>query len=140
MPLSPEYMPVSLTAVLCVRNEAAFLLDWLAWHRSVGMDDFVVVSNDCEDGTDLMLDRLQAMGWLTHIRNAPPYGKGGIQFSGLKLAKAAKAVQQAAWLLVLDIDEFVCVHVGERTLADLIAALPEATAITLTWRVFGNGG
>lgn len=140
MPLSPEYMPVSLTAVLCVRNEAAFLLDWLAWHRSVGVDDFVVVSNVCEDGTDLMLDRLQAMGWLTHIRNAPPYGKGGIQFSGLKLAKAAKAVQQAAWLLVLDIDEFVCVHVGERTLADLIAALPEATAITLTWRVFGNGG
>ncbi len=63
---------MSITAVLCVRNEAAFLLDWLAWHRSVGVTDFVVVSNECEDGTDTMLDRLAALGWLTHIRNAPP--------------------------------------------------------------------
>ena len=131
---------MKLTAVLCVRNEAAFLLDWLAWHRSIGITDFVVVSNECDDGTDTMLDRLQAIGALEHIRNTPPYGKGGIQFSGLKLAKNAQAVRKADWLLPLDIDEFVTVHVGDRTLPDLIAALPEATAITLTWRVFGNAG
>ncbi|WP_439122742.1 glycosyltransferase family 2 protein [Marivita sp.] len=129
-----------LTAVLCVRNEAAFLLDWLAWHHSVGVTDFVVVSNDCDDGTDIMLDRLETMGWLTHIRNAAPYGKGGIQFSGLKLAKKTDAVQRADWLLTLDIDEFVNVHVGDRTLPELIGALPDATAITLTWRNFGNAG
>lgn len=131
---------MSITAVLCVRNEAAFLLDWLAWHRSIGITDFVVVSNDCDDGTDLVLDRLETLGWLTHIRNAPPFGKGGIQFSGLKLAGKADAVKRADWLLALDIDEFVTVHVGERTLPALISALPDATAITLTWRNFGNAG
>ena len=131
---------MKLTAVLCVRNEAAFLLDWLAWHRSVGVTDFVVVSNDCDDGTDTMLDRLADMGEVTHIRNAPPYGKGGIQFSGLKLAQKTPAVQNADRLLVLDIDEFVNVHVGDRTIPALIGALPDATAITLTWRVFGNAG
>ncbi|MCR9156036.1 MAG: glycosyltransferase family 2 protein [Rhodobacteraceae bacterium] len=131
---------MSITAVLCVRNEAAFLLDWLAWHRSVGVTDFVVVSNDCDDGTDAMLDRLEVLGWLTHIRNAPPYGNGGIQFSGLKLANKCDAVKQADWLLTLDIDEFVNVHVGDRTLPALINALPDATAITLTWRNFGNAG
>jgi hypothetical protein len=131
---------VSITAVLCVRNEAAFLLDWLAWHRSVGVTDFVVVSNECEDGTDTMLDRLEALGWLTHIRNAPPYGNGGIQFSGLKLANKCDAVKETDWLVTLDIDEFVNVHVGDRTLPALIHALPDATAITLTWRNFGNAG
>jgi hypothetical protein len=131
---------VTITAVLCVRNEAAFLLDWLAWHRSVGVSEFVVVSNECEDGTDVMLDRLEELGWLTHLRNAPPYGKGGIQFSGLKLANKADAVKRADWLVALDIDEFVNVHVGDRTLPALIATLPEATAITLTWRNFGNAG
>ena len=131
---------MNITAVLCVRNEAAFLLDWLAWHRSVGITGFVVVSNECDDGTDQMLDRLAALGWLTHIRNAPPYGKGGIQFSGLRLAGKTDTVQTADWLLALDIDEFVNVHVGDRTLPALIAALPEATAITLTWRNFGNAG
>lgn len=131
---------MSITAVLCVRNEAAFLLDWLAWHRSVGVTDFLVVSNECEDGTDTLLDRLEAMGWLTHLRNAPPYGKGGIQFSGLKLANRTEAVKRADWLITLDIDEFVNVHVGDRTLPALIEALPQATAITLTWRNFGNAG
>lgn len=125
-------------AVLTVRNEAAFLLEWLAHHRAVGFTDFLVLSNDCQDGTDAMLDRLAAMGWLTHLRNDGPYDKGGIQFTGLKLADGHDAVKRADWILPLDIDEFVNIHAGDGSLAALIAALPEATAITLTWRLFGN--
>jgi hypothetical protein len=61
-------------AILSVRNEAAFLLEWLAHHRAVGFTDFLVFSNDCQDGTDRMLDRLDALGHLTHLRNEGPYG------------------------------------------------------------------
>ncbi|MCH2095934.1 MAG: glycosyltransferase family 2 protein [Rhodobacteraceae bacterium] len=131
---------VQITAVLTVRNEGAYLLDWIAHHRACGITDFVVLSNNCQDGTDDMLDRLEVMGWLTHIRNDGPYDQGGIQFAGLKLADKAEAVTQADWLLALDIDEFVNVHVGDRTLPALIEALPEADAIALTWRLFGNNG
>ena len=45
-------------AILCVKNEGAFLLEWLAHHRASGFTDVLVFSNDCSDGTDLMLDRL----------------------------------------------------------------------------------
>jgi hypothetical protein len=131
---------MTITAVLCVRNEGAFLLDWLAHHRACGVDHVVALSNDCDDGTDQMLDRLAELGGLTHIRNDGPYEGAGVQFTGLKLADRCAAVQNADWLLALDIDEFVNVHVGDRTLPALISALPEATAITLTWRLFGNGG
>lgn len=127
-------------AVLCVRNEAAFLLDWIAHHQATGFTDFLVFSNDCEDGTDLMLDRLAALGLVTHIRNDGPYDKRGIQFTALNLAAKHVALKRADWVLPLDIDEFVNIHVGDRTLGALFAAVPEATAITLTWRVFGNGG
>ncbi len=44
--------PVKFLAVLTVRNEAAFLLEWLAHHRGGGFTDFLVFSNDCQDGTD----------------------------------------------------------------------------------------
>ncbi|WP_428928662.1 glycosyltransferase family 2 protein [Marinibacterium sp. SX1] len=129
-----------LLAILTVRNEAAFLLDWLAHHRAVGFTDFLVFSNDCQDGTDEMLDRLHDMGQVEHIRNDGPYDKRGIQFTALKKAEQLNIVKQADWILPLDVDEFVNVHVGDRSVSALIAALPEATAITLTWRLFGNAG
>ncbi|OWU84756.1 glycosyl transferase family 2 [Oceanicola sp. 22II-s10i] len=125
-------------AVLCVRNEAAFLIEWLAHHRAVGFTDFLVFSNDCQDGTDTMLDRLAGMGVLTHIRNDGPYDQGGIQFTALKQADRLDIVKAADWILPFDVDEFVNIHVGDHRLPDLLAALPAATAITLTWRLFGN--
>ena len=125
-------------AILCVRNEAAFLLEWLAHHRAVGFDHFLVFSNDCQDGTDAMLDRLEALGALTHLRNDGPYDKGGIQFTALKAAAKRPEVKKADWILPLDVDEFVNIHVGDHTLGALHTALPEADAITLTWRLFGN--
>ena len=130
---------MKVTAVLTVKNEGAFLLEWLAHHRACGITDFLVFSNDCEDGTDAMLDRLQALGWLTHLPNPGPHPQGP-QWAALKRADSHPLVRGADWLLCLDVDEFVNIHVGDRTIPALLAALPEATAIPLTWRLFGNAG
>ncbi|MFP4043168.1 MAG: glycosyltransferase family 2 protein [Rhodosalinus sp.] len=129
-----------ILAILTVRNEAAFLLDWLAHHRAVGITDVLAFSNDCQDGTDAMLDRLAALGRVEHHRNPPPHDAQGVQFTALNRAAKLPITQEADWILPLDIDEFVNVHAGDRTLPALIAALPDATAITLTWRLFGNCG
>lgn len=126
-------------AILTVKNEGAFLLEWLAHHRAVGFDDFLVYSNDCSDGTDRMLDRLAEMGWLTHVRNDGPHPQGP-QWAALKAADRHPAKAAANWVLFIDIDEFVNIHAGVRRLPDLLAALPDATAIALTWRMFGNAG
>ncbi|MEX0285527.1 MAG: glycosyltransferase family 2 protein [Paracoccaceae bacterium] len=131
---------MSFLALLTVRNEAAFLLEWLAHHRAVGFTDFLLFSNDCQDGTDAMLDRLQDLGWLQHVRNDGPYDQRGIQFTALKAADKLDIVRNADWILPLDVDEFVNIHTGDGTLPALLTVLPDATAITLTWRLFGNGG
>lgn len=126
-------------AILTVRNEGAFLIDWLVWHRQAGFSDFLVFSNDCDDGTDQMLDRLAALGWLTHVPNPGPHPEGA-QWAALKRAQDHPLSQAADWILTLDIDEFVNIHAGDGTLASLYAALPHASAIPLTWRLFGNAG
>lgn len=126
-------------AILTVKNEGAFLIEWLAHHRAAGFTDFLVYSNDCSDGTDAMLDRLAQMGWLTHNRNDGPYAKGP-QWDMLKAAQDHPLTRSAHWVAVLDVDEFVNIHVGARRVPDLLAALPDADAIALTWRLFGNNG
>jgi Glycosyl transferase family 2 len=128
-----------ILGILTVRNEGAFLLEWLAHHRACGFTDFLVFSNDCDDGTDAMLDRLATMGWLTHVRNDGPHDEGP-QWAALKAADRHPLMQGADWVLFFDIDEFVNIHVGDRTVPALLAALPAADAITLTWRFFGNAG
>ncbi|WIY24034.1 glycosyltransferase family 2 protein [Parasedimentitalea psychrophila] len=125
-------------AIVTLRNEGAFLLEWLAHHRAVGFTDFLVFSNNCQDGTDDILDQLQAAGQVTHVRNDGPYDKRGIQFTAMKTADSHPLIQQADWILTLDIDEFVNIHTGDGTLAGLLEALPQADAVTLTWRLFGN--
>ncbi len=125
--------------VLTVKNEASFLLEWLAHHRACGFTDVLAFSNDCSDGTDLMLDRLAAMGGLTHIRNTGPHDEGP-QWAALKAADKHPLMKQADWVLFSDVDEFVNIHTGAHTLPDLLAALPDADAIALTWRMFGNAG
>ncbi len=126
-------------AVLTVRNEGAFLLEWLAHHRAAGFTDFLVFSNDCTDGTDAMLDRLAALGQVVHVPNPGPHPQGP-QWSALKAASRHPLRAAADWVLCLDVDEFVTVHTGDHTVAALLAALPGATAIPLTWRLFGNAG
>lgn len=125
--------------ILTVKNEGAFLLEWLAHHRACGFTDVLAFSNDCSDGTDLMLERLAEMGGLTHVRNSGPHDEGP-QWAALKAADKHPLMKRADWVLFSDIDEFVNIHVGNRTLPALLDALPDADAIALTWRLFGNAG
>lgn len=126
-------------AILTVRNEGSFLLEWMAHARALGFTDIIACSNDCADGTDAMLDRLQAMGWLVHLPNPGPHEKGA-HFGALQLAERHPLHAQCDWAMVFDIDEFPVIHAGGHRLPDLTAALPEADAIALTWRMFGNAG
>lgn len=126
-------------AITSVKNEAAFLIEWLAHHREVGFTDFLIYSNDCDDGTDKMLDHLAQSQWLTHLRNPGPHNQGP-QWAALKSAASQPAFKMADWVMVLDVDEFVNIHIGARRLPDLLGAVPTADAFALTWRMFGNGG
>ena len=125
--------------VTAMRNEGAYVLEWLAHHRAAGVEHFLVYSNDCDDGTEAMLDRLAALGWLTHMRNPGPHPKGP-QWQALTAADRHPLVAGTEWILVSDVDEFVCVQTGDHTLGALLKARPEATAFALTWRMFGNAG
>ncbi len=125
--------------VTTMRNEGAFIPEWIAWHRRIGFTHFLVYTNDCEDGTDRILDRLAETGPVTHRPN-PPEGRKTIQWQALTRAKREPVLKAAEWIMVADIDEFLVIHAGQGRLDDLFAAAPEAGAFAIDWRMFGSGG
>ncbi len=125
--------------VATLKNEAPYLVEWIAWYKSIGVTDFTLFSNDCTDGTNLMLDRLDVLGEVRHFDN--PLGpRMDPQRRAYSRAGKMDEVRDADWLLVVDADEFVHVRVGDGTLAALIRACDGADAISLGWQPVGSGG
>ena len=62
------------TAVSMMKDEGPYVLEWVAHHLALGFTDLVVYTNDCSDGTDEMLLRLEALGLVHHRRNDIPEG------------------------------------------------------------------
>lgn len=124
--------------VTTMKNEGPFILEWLAFHRAIGVDDFLIYSNDCTDGTDAFLDILQQKGLVQHRDN--PYRQSGLppQHAALQAAEAEPLIQRAGWIICMDVDEFINIHIGDGTLGALYHAAGEANMISLTWRLFGN--
>ncbi len=52
-----------------MKDEGPFILEFVAHHLVLGFDAIHIASNDCSDGTDLLLDALAAGGAITHTRN-----------------------------------------------------------------------
>lgn len=125
--------------VACMRNEALFLVEWLAHHLAAGFDKIIVYTNDCDDGTDRILDLLAATSRIEHHPNPGPYTIGGtIQRHALYRAFQLAEVGRADWVLHIDADEYVSVTIGKRNIYNLIAPYPAADAIALMWRHFGS--
>ena len=122
-----------------MRNEAPYLLEWVAYHRLIGFEHFIIVSNDCDDGTDKMLDRLVQLGIVTHIRHDHK-GKQTLQWRALRLIEKCDKLKEAEWVLFADCDEFLNIKIGDGTVNALWDTYPKATAFALQWRLFGNNG
>lgn len=131
-------MSQSITAVTCVKNEGPFLVEWIAWHRMLGVTHFLIYSNDCTDGTDTLLDAFARQGWLTHLPN-PARGRN-YQMEALKDASRHSCVANADWVWIGDVDEFPLIHCGRRRFGDLIKACGSPHAISLSFHFFANGG
>jgi hypothetical protein len=127
-----------ITAVTCVKNEGPFLLEWIAFHRLLGVTDFLFYSNDCSDGTDTLLDALAERGGLVHLPN-PAEGRN-YQMEALKHAAGQDVVTGADWVWVADVDEFLNIHVGDHTIAALVAACGDPQAISVNFQFFANDG
>lgn len=121
--------------VTCIKNEGAFLLEWIAWHRWLGVTDFVVYTNDCDDGVEDMLD---ALPYVRRVPNPAPPDLNR-QFVAFEHARRSGLLAGADWVMSLDVDEFLTIQAGAGRLPDLIAEAGGAL-ISVAERLFGASG
>jgi len=146
-PLAPQtgnvsdQNPLKVMIVTTMRNEAPFILEWVAYHRAIGITDFVVYTNDCDDGTVELLDALADRGLITaridnpfrEQKKAPDW-----QRAALWHLQNSDLMDGVDWLIPMDVDEYINIHVGQGRFADLVHAVPDAHMISMIWRLFGN--
>lgn len=135
--IAPRPKTARVTVVSAMKNEGPFLLDWIAHNRAIGIDRHLVYTNDCEDGTDALLDALKEAG--VERRDNPYRSTGQVpQHAAFRDADKNPLVTGADWLLTLDVDEYINIHVGDGAISDLLDAVPKAHAVSMPWRLFGN--
>ncbi len=129
---------MNILAITCMRNEGPHCLEWIAHHMAAGIGHFLIYTNDCDDGTDLLLDCLQQAGIVTHIRQESG-GDHPVQWQALNAARSHPKADWADWVLVSDCDEFINLRPPVLTLQEMIELLPGDTdAVAMPWRLFGN--
>ncbi|MEO0342939.1 MAG: glycosyltransferase family 2 protein [Pseudomonadota bacterium] len=143
-PPAPDTLKVAALAI--AKNEGPWLLEWAAHCKAVGFDTIVLGTNDCDDGTDALANRMQEMGILTHFDNAPPYYRfnsfnvPSLQLTAYHRMQSMKEIVDCDWVMPLDLDEFLVVHVGEGSVKELCAKHHLVHSIMMRWRMFGDNG
>lgn len=140
-PTPGHYGARRIQSVTPMKNEGPYILEWVAYHRLIGVNDMLIFSNDCTDGSDLLLDRLDELGYIRH------YGNPSVimnverhHLAVIRYLNTLTRVRRADWVVSLDADEFICVNTGDGTLGALIEACDGADVISMNQLNFGCGG
>ena len=117
----------------CMKDEGPFIIEWLAWHKAIGIQDYVVFTNDCTDGTDLLLDRLEEMGQLRHLPN-PALASGSATFQPFALAYTPllPEFRRADFYISMDVDEFINIRLGSGKMSDLLEKTGPFDALSIS--------
>ena len=134
---------MTVLGVTCLRDDGPYAVEWVAHHLAAGMDHILVLSHDCSDGSDALLDALQASGRVTHLPFAPS-GRKSVQWQALRLAGDHPLVAGADWVMVFDCDEFLSLDPACGDLPGVMEQVQgqggKADAVAIPWRLFGSDG
>jgi len=123
-----------LSACAILLNEAPYVLEWIAFHRLVGIEHFYIYDNGSTDGTvELLRERFPAD--LITILDWP---KRPGQISCYHHAIATFA-SETEWCAFIDGDEFLF-PTRQETLPPLLNIARHSSGLCAFWLIFGSNG
>ncbi|WP_025884511.1 glycosyltransferase family 2 protein [Asaia prunellae] len=130
----------TLALLATARDEGVYLLEWIAHHRRIGVEQFFIYTNDLTDGSDRLLYHLAQAGeiiWIDNSGAAPE--RINMQDKAYNHAlMILPEILDYRWCLVVDLDEVVLPSKEvDHRLPPLLEARERegAEAVTMSWRV-----
>lgn len=123
-----------------IRNEGIYVLEWIAYHRSLGVEHFFIYSNDNNDCSDVLLSALQAEGLITFIDNAVLPGMSAQTKAYGHGLNILPDILDYEWCFILDGDEFITLSPRYEGIADYLKSFSrwECDAIALNWKFIAS--
>jgi hypothetical protein len=119
-----------------MKDEAKYIIEWVAFHRVIGFRDIAIYSNDCTDRSDDLLDALAKADLLRHYK----WPSGTWESPQISAYNDFIGKARTDWVCFLDADEFFTPTTAN-TVGDFLARFPpDVSAIAINWKVFGSNG
>lgn len=130
-------------AIVCiVKNECDYILEWLAYHRSVlSITDFIIADNVSDDGTTQLLEALDQSNIIKRIHFPRIDLERGIQADAYNhILKEFGA--RYDYMAFIDADEFIVnnTRIDLNKIFKRAAGSSDAGGLALNWRNFGSSG
>ena len=130
--------PYQLMAAVIIKNEAPYMIEWLEFHRLVGVQKVIIYNNDSSDNIQQILKPyldnkfVELIPWpnfLSHYNH-----------QHMAYAHAFRHTSRLTkWLAILDADEFLFAPTGQ-PLPEILSSYAHIPIIAAGMRVFGFGG
>ena len=132
---------MKLFVAAIVKNEIDALLEWVAYHRVMGVSGFIIADNGSNDGSRAFLDGLERLGIAT-VLDFPTVGEQKPQLPAYE--RILRSCNTDIDLLAfIDADEFLVPLDPEQSITISLSQWfrdPSVSAVALNWANFGSNG
>ncbi|WP_158774130.1 glycosyltransferase family 2 protein [Cobetia sp. L2A1] len=132
---------IKFTLATCIRNEGPYILEWYLYYKELGVDNFVVYSNDNTDGSDKLLSLMHSMKLIDWRPRTLAEGESPqiTAYQDLSQELFDNPESENHYLAWLDMDEFLVLHKHD-SLHELIKEFKYPDGLVLSWKHFGSSG
>lgn len=136
--LPSEHLPYNLCVCSVFKNESQDLVEWLEYHRMIGVDHFYLYNINSDDNYIDVLDPYLKSGVVSLINWPELYPCTGedIWMLGSKLtayehASKYRSIQETKWLVLLDVNEYLVTQ-SKENLLEYLRNCTQADAICVS--------
>lgn len=129
-----ENKPVYISIVCIAKDEAPYIIEWIEYHKIIGVERFYFYDNGSSDNTKQLLEPYIKNGSVIY-----KFAPGDMMQLRCYEDAIYRYKNQTRWMALIDLDEFI-VPVDRSDLKDLLKDYESFPGIAVNWVLFDSNG